>query len=417
MRCATVTALDNDVPDPAGTVASVIAAGGEEDRGLDTLLSLEGWTGHPLYLVGAQPSHRFAIEALRRGATDYFVLPEDLDLLRRTLSARLDHVREAGGKRPRGDDDPFATMIGESPALTETLAKAQRVSSHRDVTVLIGGETGTGKELLARGIHDGGPRAGSPFVAVNCAAIPTNLLESELFGHERGAFTDARTAKPGLFEEAHRGTLFLDEIGHLPLELQGKLLRALDGKRIRRVGGKDEREIDVKIIAASHIELGKAVEAGEFRQDLYYRLNVVSLQLPPLRDRGDDIALLARRFVTALASRYGIQEPELSADVFVVLKSHAWPGNVRELRHAIERALLLSDPGTLDPNELVPPSGTGAHADTGGLPFPATLSEISGAAAHRMVEVCDGNKSQAARRLAISRARLQRLLDQAGGDA
>jgi transcriptional regulator with PAS, ATPase and Fis domain len=277
--------------------------------------------------------------------------------------------------------------------------------------VLIGGETGTGKELLARGIHDGGPRAGGPFVAVNCAAIPATLLESELFGHEKGAFTDARTAKPGLFEEAHLGTLFLDEIGHLPLELQGKLLRALEEKRIRRVGGSEERVVDARIIAASHVKLDQAVARGEFRQDLFYRLNVVSLQLPPLRERGSDIEMLARKFATDLAQRYGVQVPVLTPDLLVALRGHNWPGNVRELRHAIERALLLSEHGSLDPDELVPRATAGQTGTSNQIPFPATLREISIAAAHRTLAACDGNKSDAARRLGISRSRLQRLLD------
>jgi two-component system response regulator HydG len=390
---------------------TIIAAGGEEDRGLDLLLSLESSDTRPTYLIGATASHRFAVEAVRRGATDYFVLPEDIDLLRRTLSSRAEHWREALAGKAREADSTFSSMAGESAALEEVLDKARRVMSHSDVTVLIGGETGTGKELLARGIHDGGPRAGGPFVAVNCVAIPATLLESELFGHEKGAFTDAHNAKPGLFEEAHNGTLFLDEIGHLPLELQGKLLRALDEKRIRRVGGTDEKEIDVRIIAATHVELDEAVERGEFRQDLFYRLNVVSLQLPPLRNRGADVEMLAQAFATSLAQRYGLPVPKLTPELLVALRAHNWPGNVRELRHAIERALLLSKPGSLNPDELVPRTAFHGAKTSNEIPFPATLREINIAAAHRTVDVCGGNKSEAARRLGVSRARLQRLLD------
>jgi len=392
-------------------IASIVAAGGEEETGLDLLLSLDSSGDHPVYLVGTIPSHRFAVEALRRGAADYFVLPPDLDLLRRTVAARVEYVRETEVGR-RGDyASTFDNIIGDSRTLRAVLDKAMRVISHRDVTVLIGGETGTGKELLARAIHDGGPRAKGPFVAVNCAAIPATLLESELFGHEKGAFTSAHTAKPGLFEEAHLGTLFLDEIGHLPLELQGKLLRALEEKRIRRVGGTDEREVDVKIVAATHVDLGEAVDRGEFRQDLYYRLDVVSLYLPPLRERGSDLELLAREFATALAKRYGLPTPEFTPALLSALRQHTWPGNVRELRHAIERALILSEPGSLDPEELVPRTASQRSAGAGDIPFPATLHEIAAAAASRMVDACDGNKSEAARRLAISRSRLQRLLD------
>jgi len=401
-------------PDAAGVL---LAAGGEEAAAPDVVAGLAP-NGVPVWVVGGDPSHRFAVEALRAGAADYFCLPDDLDRLRRTIAARIDAVRERhrrSGERAAGGG-AFAALVGESPALRETIDKARRVLPHGDVTVLIGGETGTGKELLARALHDGGPRAAGPFVAVNCAAIPAQLLESELFGHERGAFTDAHRSKPGLFEEADSGTLFLDEVGHLPLPLQGKLLRALEDRQIRRVGGNQSRTVDVRIIAASHVALDRAVERGEFREDLYYRLNVVALVLPPLRDRGDDVALLAETFTRDLARRYQLPEPKLTAPVKSALSGHAWPGNVRELRHAIERALLLSAPGTLDPAQLVP----GARADAAGaavLPFPATLDEIERAAAHAALDRYDGNKSAAARQLGISRSRLQRLLDEAGDAA
>ncbi len=393
------------------TVASILAAGGEEDHGLELLLSVDMRSGSPTYLVGSRISHRFGIEALRRGAADYFSLPEDVDLLRRTLAARVEAAREANQEVSPATDLAFSSIIGDSSALHATLEKAKRVLSHGDVTILIGGETGTGKELLARAIHDGGPRASGPFVAINCAAIPGALLESELFGHEKGAFTDAHHTKVGLFEEAHGGSLFLDEIGHLPIELQGKLLRALEEKRIRRVGGTELREIDVRIIAATHIDLSQAAERGEFRQDLFYRLNVVSLYLPPLRERGDDLELLADRFVNSLATRYGLPVPGLSSAVLRALRLHSWPGNVRELHHAIERALLLSAPGTLDPAELVPSTRPAQSTPNESIPFPSTLEWINVVAAQQMVNACAGNKSEAARQLGVSRARLQRLLD------
>jgi DNA-binding NtrC family response regulator len=410
VRC---TFLEAGVPPPADTIAVVVAAGGEEDQGLDVLLTLpqtpQAWT----YLVGASTSHRFAIEAVRRGASDYFALPGDLDLLRRTLAARVEAARERAPQPPTPQDrvDVFREIIGESSALRATLEKAGRILPHGHVTVLIDGDTGTGKEVLARALHEGGPRASAPFVAVNCAAIPPSLLESELFGHEKGAFTDAQHAKPGLFEEAHTGTLFLDEVGHLPLHLQGKLLRALEDRHIRRVGGTQSREVDVRIIAATHVNLRDAVSQGEFREDLFYRLNVITLRLPPLRDRGDDLALLAESFAQSLAARYDLTPPELTPEIMATLRAHSWPGNVRELRHAIERALLLSPPGTISPSELdVTPQGGGTTASHP-LPFPATLHEITAAAAQAAVAMHDGNKSAAARQLRISRARLQRLLD------
>ena len=400
-----------DAPSPT-TVAVIVAGGGEEDRALDLLPSLAWGGDFPMYLVGARPSHRFAVEALRRGAADYFSLPGDLDLLRRTLGARVEAARERS--RPSGPAqpaaDPFEQLRGESDALRATIEQAERVLPHADVTVLIRGETGTGKELLARALHEGGPRANGPFVPVNCAAIPTELMESELFGHERGAFTDAHASKPGLFEEAHGGTLFLDEIGNLPLPLQGKLLRALEDRRIRRVGGTESRHIDIRIVAATHVDLDAAVERGEFREDLYYRINVVDLTLPPLREREDDIETLAAHFAATLAQRYKLPVPEFTEPLRAALRGYPWPGNVRELRHAVERALLLSEPRTLDPEQLIPRRRTPAAAG-GPIPFPASLQEIQEAAARAALVQHGDNKSAAARQLGISRARLQRLLD------
>jgi len=410
---ATVLRADPKEPLPADTTVLILAGGGEEDRALDTLPTLQRPADVPVYVVGANPSHRFAVEAVRRGGTDYFVFPEDLDLLRRTVAARGDAARERAGA-PRGDGaDPFGTIQGKSTALHAVLDAARRVVRHGGVTVLIRGETGTGKELLARALHEGSPRAGGPFVAVNCAAIPHELMESELFGHERGAFTDAHAAKPGLFEEAHRGTLLLDEIGNLSLHLQGKLLRALDDRRIRRVGSTQSREVDTRILAATHVDLAGAVQDGRFREDLYYRLNVVTLTLPPLRDREEDIELLAEHFAQRLAARYGLPTPPLGQETRIALRQHAWPGNVRELRHAVERAILLSDPGTFDPRHLTP--ATAPPTQNGAIPFPATLDEIQVAAARAAVAKHDGNKTAAARQLGISRARLQRFLGRGGG--
>jgi DNA-binding NtrC family response regulator len=297
--------------------------------------------------------------------------------------------------------------------LRQALDRAALVIPHATVTLLLSGETGTGKELLARAIHYNGPRRDAPFVDVNCAAIPETLLESELFGHEKGAFTDATTTKPGLFEVASGGTLFLDEIGHLPLQLQGKLLRALEERSIRRVGGTRTIPVDVRIIAATHVDLATAVSRGEFRQDLYYRLNVVPLSLPPLRDRREDILPLAREFLSRFSREYGLPQPRLTPATERALAAHPWPGNVRELRNVIERAVLLHRGEALDPSDVAPQMATATSAEAP-IPFPATMAEITRAAALAMVDRCIGNKSEAARRLDISRPRLLRLLDGRG---
>lgn len=400
-------------PIPSDGGLLVILAGGSEGEALDLLTTLPS-TPIPKFVIGSLPDHRLAAGAIQRGATDYFALPDDLDLLRRSLEREL---REARGKvaaqRFAADErreSGFEAIIGRSSSLRAMLDQASRVAVHRDVTVLIGGETGTGKELLARAIHYHSPRAAEPFVEINCAAIPANLLESELFGHERGAFTGAVAAKPGLFEMADGGTLFLDEVGHLPIELQAKLLRALESREIRRVGGQTIRRIDIRLIGATHINLAVAVARGEFREDLYYRLNVVSLTLPPLRHREGDIEVLAETFVSRLATSNGLPVPPLSPEVRSALRGHPWPGNVRELRNAIERALVLSPPGALRVEELRLDRVSETARDDA-LPFPSDLSTIIRSAVVLMLKQCNGNKSEAARRLGISRPRLQRLLE------
>ncbi len=396
----------------AGAHVILLLAGGAESEALDYLA--ESGSAGARYLIGAAADHRIAAAALQSGARDYFALPDDLDLLRRCLerlareaASRVEAGRFADGERRATG---FEAIVGSSPALRHTLDQAARIAPLRDLTVLIGGETGTGKELLARALHYGSPRAGDPFVEVNCAAIPGNLLESELFGHERGAFTGAVAAKPGLFEIAHGGTLFLDEIATLPLDLQPKLLRALETRSIRRVGGQQSRQVDVRVVAASHVDLGQAVRRGEFREDLYYRLNVVTLVLPPLREREGDVETLARTFVERIATSYGLPVPELSQETRTALRSHRWPGNVRELRNVLERAVVLSPAGTLRLGPLEDARGRGAVAGSV-LPFPAPLAEVIRTAAQAMLDLTDGNKSEAARRLGISRPRLQRLLD------
>ncbi|HEX6105561.1 MAG TPA: sigma 54-interacting transcriptional regulator [Gemmatimonadales bacterium] len=392
--------------------AFLVLAGGEEPAALELLA--EWRTAAPRLLIGASADHRIAAAAVQSGARDYFALPADFDLLRRSLERLLRDSRSrdqvAEFAEAERHTTGFEAILGSSPALRRALDQAARVAIHRDLTVLIGGETGTGKELLARAVHYASPRAREPFVEVNCAAIPPNLLESELFGHERGAFTGAVATKPGLFELAHGGTLFLDEIATLPIDLQPKLLRALETRSIRRVGGQQPRQVDVRVVAATHVDLEDAVRRGEFRQDLYYRLNVVRLVLPPLRERERDVEELARTFVERIASGYGVPVPPLDDTLLAALREYRWPGNVRELRNVLERAVVLSPPGTLvlEPLETrtEPPAGAAPA-----IPFPAPLQEVVRAAALAMLQLTGGNKSEAARRLDISRPRLQRLLD------
>lgn len=402
-----------------GATAVVLAAGGVEADLPQTIPALSIPNGTPLFAVGAALSHRVAARAVAAGAADYFALPGDRDALFAALEAAMGRHRTAQDRAAlahlEAQSHAFKEIVGESPALRQALQRAARVLPHADATVLITGETGTGKELLARAVHYGGPRAAAPFVELNCAALPPQLLESEIFGHERGAFTDAKSSKPGLLEVAHGGTLFLDEVDRLTLELQGKLLRAIELKTARRLGATSSRTFDVRIVAATNADLGTAVRAGRFREDLYYRLRVVTLSLPPLRERGDDVTRLAEFFIDKLAAQYGLPKPPLTKEARAAILTQAWPGNVRELRNTLERVILLSAPGTLDLSELNAP-GVPAPPQARALPFPARLGVIQRAAARAMMEETQGNHSEAARRLGISRSRLSRLLKGGGDD-
>ncbi len=414
---AVVVPWSPDEGPPAAGQAVLVLAGGAEGAAGDLAGALGRDPERRVFIAGASLDHRLSASLVRAGADDYFALPDDMEALKRALEQearrQLTRAQAAQFAREEQAASGFAAIIGESPALRRTLEQARRVARHGDVTVLLGGETGTGKELLARAIHYEGPRATGPFVEVNCAAIPGTLLESELFGHEKGAFTGALAQKPGLFELAHGGTLFLDEVGTLPLELQAKILRALETLVIRRVGGQRTMQVDTRVIAATHADLRAAIVRGEFREDLFYRLNVVTLALPPLRERARDVELLAHAFLARLAHRYGLPVPPITPALAAALQAHPWPGNVRELRNSIERALVLSPPGTLDAGVLFPERTARSPGSSGtSLPFPADLDTITRNAAQAMLELTGGNKSETARRLGISRPRLNRILDE-----
>jgi len=316
---------------------------------------------------------------------------------------------------PVSADYGFQNIVGRSPAITEALKLAHKVADAQRTTVLLLGETGVGKELFARGIHYAGRDSEQPFVAVNCAAIPETLLESELFGHERGAFTDARKRKSGLFELAGTGTLFLDEIHQMPLALQPKLLRVIESRRVRLLGGSDEVEIKCRLIAAANPLLDQAVASGAFREDLFYRLNVFAISLPPLRERHEDIILIARQCLAESVSEHG-RVKVLSPSAIEALQTHRWPGNVRELRNVIERAAILSgEDRTIGPEHLLiqrrSAENSSGGESMGEIRIPRTgktLAAVEREAIQIALRLTNGNRSAAARMLGISRPRLAR---------
>jgi len=301
--------------------------------------------------------------------------------------------------------------VGNSPRMAEIVDIIEKVAASSTSTVLIQGESGTGKELVAKAIHRmSHEQERRPFLAINCAGLPENLLESELFGHEKGAFTDARERKRGLLEIASSGTLFLDEIGEMPLALQGRLLRVLETRSFRRVGGVQDVEVDLRIIAATNRDLKREAQEARFREDLFFRLNVVPIDIPPLRERAADVPILASYFVQLYNRELSRTVRGFSPAARQLLQAYHWPGNVRELKNVIERALLLSAPGELDLGELVSTPRDSVSTRAGPIPFPAQLAQIGEAAARATLALCAGNRSETARVLGISRQRLRRLL-------
>ncbi len=312
----------------------------------------EKWPEIPVIMMTAFGSLDTAIEAIRAGAYDFITKPLDMDLLALTLLRAVDHrnlkrqVQILSEKIERSHS--FSELIGESPIMQEFFARLQRIAD-AETSVLIIGESGSGKEITARALHEYSRRKDKPFVAINCSALPENLLESELFGHVKGAFTNAWQDRTGLLLEASGGTLFLDEIGDIPLSLQPKLLRALEERRIRPVGGNKEVSFDVRILAATNMDIEAAVAEGRFREDLYYRLNVIKVDIPPLRKRGTDILLLAHKFIGAVAEKLDKKVTGLADSTVKRLLNYQWPGNVRELRNAMEHGVGDSHDRPQDP--------------------------------------------------------------------
>ena len=319
----------------------------------------------------------------------------------------------------------FQNVVGSSTSLRRAIHLGCKVANHPGTTVLIQGETGTGKELFARGVHYSSPNAGEPFVAINCSAIPETLLESELFGHEKGAFSGADSQKRGLFEFAGAGTVFLDEIGELPVNLQPKLLRVLEERQVRRVGGLREIDIQCRIVAATNRDLTQGVEQGYFRADLFYRLSAFSIELPPLRQRTGDVDLLARYYLDLICREHGIRPKKITAEAMQEMRNYNWPGNVRELKNAIEGALIVAEGELIGPEHIVvrrrrsvptpmsaPPVPEGAFIripDTG-----LTLEEAEHQLIEATMKLTKNNISRAARLLGISRPTILRKLDQYG---
>jgi len=369
-------------------------------------------------LITAYPSIDTAVRGMKLGARDYLGKPFSPDELRMVVSRALaeDELRRAHGELTKRL--AYGSMIGESPAMQQLRATIDKVAPS-DATVLITGESGTGKELVARALHFAGRRAGRAFVPVNCGALVGTLLDSELFGHTRGAFTGADSAKRGLFLAADGGTLFLDEIGELPIELQPKLLRALQDGEIKPVGGTTAMRVDARVIAATNRTLADAVRSGAMREDLFYRLAVITIEVPPLRNRRDDIPRLARHFAEEAAQRAERGRPEITDAALAHLAAQPWPGNVRELENTIERAVILAAGDVLDVADVAgprPASPSPGLSTFAGDHVP-TLDELERTHILRVLELCENQKTKAAAMLGINRTTLWKKLRTYGIEA
>lgn len=368
----------------------------------------------PILVLTARNEAASAIKALRLGATDYLTKPVDSETLFASLAAALEQsTLRRSFEAMRRQSMEGEGIVGSAPAFQRAMRALAQAAGAVQAPVLITGETGTGKELAARFVHRASPRKEGPFVVLNAACLPKDLVESELFGHEAGAFTGAKTGRRGLFELASRGTLFLDEIGELPLDLQPKLLRVLEGHPFRRVGGEREIQVDVRIVAATHRELSAFVEAGRFREDLYFRLKVLGVHLPPLRERLEDIPLLVECFLSKFRESMGTAPSGCSAEAMAALTRYRWPGNIRELRNVIERAIILTPRAEIQLGDLPPEIANATPSSARQAP----QETLEGILQDRMVEAWETsgrNLSLTARNLGVTRVTLRSWLRKAG---
>ncbi len=410
-----------------------------DKNGLEVLKSIRATDVEtPVVVITAFASVKGAVDVIQAGAQDYVEKPLDLEKLRLVVERCLETTRLRGrlaGFERAQEDASRVQIIVRDESMRHAVALADQVAGPnvaepKDLpTVLLLGDTGTGKGLFARYIHSRSPCANKPFIQVNCAAIPASLFESELFGHEKGAFTDAKTDRQGLLEAAHEGTLFLDEIGEIPLELQSKLVVALEKKQFRRIGGTRERTMNARIIAATNADLIESIKDGRFRRDLYYRLQVFTIRLPPLRERRDELFALADHFIPVFARKYHKEPPALSSAAREAMRRYPWPGNVRELVHMLERAVLLSKGPRIEPSELgIDGVATGTSANVGGGGTPegnglgpfdlsgpeCTLESVERVLIEEALRMTQGNVSEAARLLGIGRGSIRRKMEHYG---
>jgi DNA-binding NtrC family response regulator len=421
------------------TVITDLKMPGLDGMGLLRRLSAE-YPDVPVVMITAHGSVENAVEAVKLGAFDYLEKPFEQEQIRQVVAKAINTYalsrRDARPEEPAGTGTGRFRLVGQSPAIRQIFAVVEKVANTPS-TVLITGESGTGKELIARALHENSSRHGGPFIKINCAAIPKTLMESELFGYDKGAFTGAVGAKPGRFELAHGGTLFLDEIGEIPVEMQVKLLRVLQESEFERVGGIKTIKVDVRLVTATNRDLQQEIGAGAFREDLFYRLNVVPIHIPPLRERREDIPLLVEHFRTKFNDRLKKQITGVAPDAVERLVSHNWPGNIRELENLMERTMLFCEGPEILASDLPPevagaPAVAAAAAAAGPAPAAVTLDEttrptgslkeavraeterVERELIQRALDETSGNVTQAARKLKISRKSLQTKMKELG---